>query len=524
MKAAILFAAAWLATLALALPKVLATPTLLPDAIEYLGIAWSWASGAGFVDPVLYSYFLPDTAPPVPALVMRAPVVPALLAAPFALGASLHDVLVLHAIAAAACGAAGVFVARRLGGLPAAAAFAIGFCLSYPWIFATQMPLTEAASVGALLALAALLPRALASVPAAIGFGALVAFAWLVRPNLALAAPALVGTALLVQGPRVALRSVPMWSALAVFVALQQGISLWLREATGFPPYEHYKVLLETTAAGGAAFFEKQWIGWRAWVAQNPDTVLGLLRANAAMTARLLFVLPDFHFVGWLVPPALVHVWLRRDDARPLRIGLALLGLGLLAVHLASWGAIDPRRLLIPAALCFWLLAASWLAHLARASGDVRVAAFAPALAVVFAWLLSPSAAGTARLARQAWASPRAGGVHGVLERSFAPAFCAHMDRDAIVVSPEPWEVYLACGNAGWWIARDLDDDAVLARYLDATTPGYLIAPLAGSRRFDASPRLERVAAHEGFVLYALRDAPAKSRPWRAPPPLVPGP
>jgi len=523
VRIAALFAATCAATLALALPKVLASQALFPDAVEYLGIAWSWVSGAGFVDPVLYSYFLPHTAPPVPALVMRAPVVPALLAAPLALGASLHAVLVLHTIFAAALGAAGVFVARRLDGMPAAAAFAIGFGLAYPWIFATQLPLTEAASVGVLLAIAACAPRALASVPAAAGFGALVALAWLTRPNLALAAPAFAATGLLVLGPRRALRSAPLWTALAVFAGIEQAVSLACRRATGFPPYEHYKVLLETVAAGGAAFYQKQWIGWGAWVLSHADAVRGLLLENALATLRLLFVLPDYHFVGWLALPALVHAWLRRDDARPQRILLALLALGLLAVHLASWGAIDPRRLLLPAGLCFWLLAASWLAHVARQIPDRRLAAAAPALLVAAAWLLSPSAAGTTRLAAQAWHTYRTSGTRSGLEQSIAPAFCDAMDRDAIVASPDPWDVYLACGNAGWWLARDLDDEAVLARYLDDAAPGYLIVPLAQAARFDASPRLARVAAKQGHVLFALRDAPARSRPWHAPPPLLPG-
>ncbi|RIK96790.1 MAG: hypothetical protein DCC71_22195, partial [Proteobacteria bacterium] len=81
---------------------MLAGRPLLPDAVEYLGIAWSWVSGAGFVDPVLYSYYLPGVRPPVPALAMRAPALPVLLAAPLALGASLRAVLIGHAVCAAA--------------------------------------------------------------------------------------------------------------------------------------------------------------------------------------------------------------------------------------------------------------------------------------------------------------------------------------------------------------------------------------------------------------------------------------
>jgi hypothetical protein len=521
VKSAGLFAAACAATLALALPVVIAGPALLPDPIEYLGIAWSWVSGAGFVDPVLYSYFLPHTAPPVPALVMRAPVVPALLALPLALGASLGTVLVLHAIGAAAIGAAGVFLARRLGGTAAAAAYAIGFCVSYPWLVVTELPLTEAASVGMLLALAASAPRALTDARWAAGFGALAAVAWLTRPNLALAVAAFAATAAIVRGPRDALASAPPWTALAVFVALQQGVSFACRAATGFPPFEHYKVLLETTGAGEAFYFQKQWVGWTAWLAAHGGAARAALAWNAAATAKLLFTQPDYHYVGWPALPALVGAWRRRDAERPLRLFLALTAIGLLAVHLVSWGAIDPRRLLVPTAFCLWLLAADWLAFAARRIPVPALAAVAPALLVAAAWLLSPSAAGTAGAARRAWEQ---GGPRSGLEESPAPELCAHLDRDAIVASPQPWDLYLACGNAGWVLPRDLDDDAVLARYLDEAAPGYLVVPLAQAQRFAASPRLERTATARGHALFAVRDPSPRSRPWRAPPPLLRAP
>jgi hypothetical protein len=524
VRIAALFAAACAATLALALPRVLAGGPLLPDPVEYLGIAWSWVSGAGFVDPVLYSYYLPHTAPPVPALVMRAPVVPILLAAPLALGASLRAVLVLHAVFAATIGAAGVFVARRLDGRPAAAAYAIGFCLAYPWLVATQLPLTEAASAGMLLALAACAPRALANPRPAALFGALAALAWLTRPNLALAAPVFAATAAIVLGPRAALRSPALWTALGVFVAIEQGVTIACRAATGFPPYEHYKVLLETTGAGEAFYFQKQWVGWTAWLAAHGPEARAALRMNAVLSARLLFTLPDYHYVGWAAVPALVDAFRRRDDRRPLRIFLALLALALLAVHFASWGAIDPRRLLVPAALCLWLLAAGWLAHAARRLPAAALASAAPALLCLAAWGLSPSASGTAGLARRAWDELRAAGPRSGLEASAAPSFCAALDRDAIVASPHPWDLYLACGNAGWVLPRDLDGEAVLDRYLDAAAPGYLVVPADQVQRFAGSPRLERLAAAHGHVLFAVRDAGARSRPWAAPPPLVGAP
>lgn len=520
MKGAFAFAFAFAGALALSMPIVLAGPKLYPDAIEYLGIAWNWVNGAGLVDPVLYSYYLQGVAPPVPALVMRAPALPMLLALPFALGTDLPALLVIHAIAAAFAGALGVFVARRLGGAAAAWAFAIGFCLSHPWLFATQTPLTEALSVGLVLAMAALVDRARATPRAALAFALLCAVAWLARPNLAVAIPAFALTAALVQGPRAALRSAPLWIAVLGFFAVQQGVSMAHRAATGFAPYAHYGVLLETTSAGEAGFYQKPFVGWLAWVTAHAGQVRSALGWNAREVLRLLFVLPDYHYVGWLLAPALLDAWRRRDAQRPLRVFLATLGLALLAVVAISWGAIDPRRLLLPAALCFWLLAAGWLAHAARRIPHARVAAALPVAIVAAAWLLSPSAAGTSRVARRAWATYQRVGATSGLGQGFAPALCARIERDAIVASPNPWELYLGCGNAGWVLPRDLDSPEWIARYLAERPIGYLIAPLADAARFEASPRLERLAVERGHVLFAVRDPAPASRPWRAPPPL----
>jgi hypothetical protein len=509
-------AAIFVATLVLALPGVLASESLLPDATEYLGIAHSWVSGAGFVDPVLYSYFLPGVAPPVPALLMRAPVVPVLLAAPLALG-GVSGALLAHAIFAAAIGGCGVLLARRLAPGAAALVFGIGFCLSFPWILAVQMPLTEASSVGALLALVAVAPRALRSVGVAAVFGALVAIAWLTRPNLAVALPAFVFAGAVVLGPRRALRSAPLWTAVVTFAALQQGISFWCKAVTGFAPYAHYGVLLQTTSASEAFAYQKQYPGALAWVTAHAEQVRAVLAWNAKEVMRHLFMTPDYHYVGWLAIPALVDAFRRRDERRFERLLLAATGLALLAVVLAGYGAIDPRRLLLPACLCFWLLVASWLAHVAKRFGWNALVTAAPALFALALWLFSPSAAGTSRWALRAWNAYQQHGTRTGLEESFAPAFCEKLDRNAIVASPNPWELYLACGNAGWVLPPDLGDDAVLARWLDEVPVAYVIVPERAAARYEASPRLTRIASDRAHLLFEVTDAPERTRPWSAP-------
>lgn len=521
MKTALTAIAIFVATLALALPGVLASWPLLPDSIEYLGIAHSWISGAGFVDPVLYSFYLPDVAPPVPALVMRAPVVPVLLAAPLALG-GVPAALFAHAVFAAAIGACGVLLARRLASGAAALVFGVGFCLSFPWVLAVQMPLTEATSVGALLALVALAPIALRSVPAAAAFGVLVVVAWLTRPNLAVVLPAFVLAGAVVLGPRRALRSAPLWTAVVTFAVLQQGITFWCKAATGFAPYAHYGVLLQTTSAREAFAYQKEYPGALAWIAAHADQVRAVLAWNAKEVARHLFTTPDYHYVGWIAVPALVDAFRRNDEHRFERVLLALTGLALLAVTLAGYGAIDPRRLLLPACLCFWLLAAGWLVHVARRFGSPPLTVAAPAVLVIAVWLISPSAAGTSRWALRSWNAYQQHGTRTGLEQSFAPAFCDAMDRNAVVASPDPWSVYLACGNAGWVLPPDLESDAVVARYFEEKPVAYLIVPAERASRFEGTSRLSRVVSEREQVLFKVEEASGQARPWVAPVALGP--
>jgi hypothetical protein len=61
----------------------------------------------------------------------------------------------------------------------------------------------------------------------------------------------------------------------------------------------------------------------------------------------------------------------------------------------------------------------------------------------------------------------------------------------------------------------------VVARYLEEEPVAYLIAPAEVASRFEASPRLARVAGEWGHVLFAVKDAAARARPWVAPAALV---
>ena len=54
-------------TLVLALPGVLTEVALTADALGYVATAHDWLEGKGFVDPIVYSYYLPGLRPPAPA-------------------------------------------------------------------------------------------------------------------------------------------------------------------------------------------------------------------------------------------------------------------------------------------------------------------------------------------------------------------------------------------------------------------------------------------------------------------------
>jgi hypothetical protein len=252
-------------------------------------------------------------------------------------------------------------------------------------------------------------------------------------------------------------------------------------------------------------------------VSAHAEQVRAVLAWNAKEVARHLFATPDYHYIGWLAIPALVDAFWRRDERRFERLLLAATGLALLAVTLAGYGAIDPLRLLLPACLCFWLLAASWLAHVATRFGSNALVTAAPALFALALWLFSPSAAGTSRWALRAWNAYQQHGTRTGLEESFAPAFCEKLDRNAIVASPNPWELYLACGNGGWVLPPDLSDDAVLVRWLDEVPIAYVIVPERAVARYEASPRLTRIASDRAHVLFEVTDAPERTRPWSAP-------
>src|SRR5262249_43177761 len=143
-------------------------------------------------------------------------VLPLLLALPLWLGASLPTVFALHLLYASAIGGAAAFVGRRALSLPGSIGFAIAVAWSPAYVWSAHQLLTEASSIGVMLAfLAAAGPCLLAREDGrgpprllhAVALAVLAWVGWLTRPNLALLVPAALCAAALETSPRRALRA-----------------------------------------------------------------------------------------------------------------------------------------------------------------------------------------------------------------------------------------------------------------------------------------------------------------------------
>lgn len=515
---------------ALALPAVLVRWTLTPDAIEYMGIANNLVSGAGFVDPVVYtSYLAPHY--PMPAAAVRPPLFPLLLALPLGLGASITTIQVLQVFWAALVAAGMFLLARRWASLPAALAASIGFSWAFGFIVMARIPLTEVTGVALVLGLVACVSWSGRSARGGAVFGCLAFAAWMCHPNLAVALPAFLAAIATRDGPRAALRSRPAWAAVATFGLIAGSTSVALLLMTGFRPYAHLGFLLQSVGAQQARLYQRKFIGAPTWLWTHASTLLhGVLAWNAREIFRSLFLRPDYHFVGWLAVPGFVRALRGVGRGADERRFMAWFILGLIPSAFFVPGSVDPMRLSIFFAICGWLLAAEFLdvaaTRLATAVGDGRWRAawqVAPLALIVAAFVLSPSARFQIRVAEHGWRAYRAKGTRAIHKGwPEAASLCHALEPNAIVSSPDPWAVYLWCGNLGLWVPVDLDTPAWVDRYLDQQAPAYVV--VGSGKAFAAlrhSPRLEETARVGTMHVLRVVDAPARSRPWIAPPALV---
>ncbi|HME74079.1 MAG TPA: hypothetical protein VKM54_30090 [Myxococcota bacterium] len=531
------FAAVGLVGAALALPGVLHATSLTADAVGYVGAAYNLVEGHGLVDPVTYSYYLRDLRPPVPALVIRPPVVSLLFAIPLALGASLPALAVSHVIWASLVGASGVIVARRAMSSSASVAFAIAVGWSYAWVAVSRQLLSEVTACAVLLLAIVAVRDFHRSHPRAFFLGFVTWIAWLTRPNLGLLAPAAVCAAVIELGPRAAVRARPLWTYLLAFLLLYGVTVIGFAIASGVRPYAHYGLMLELLDFGELSAYRKEYVGVLAFLRAHASEVAAVLRGNAISSYRHLFVMAPYLHVGWVAVPALAYALARGGRGSLERRFAACAAVLLTASAVGVWGGFDPMRYLLPGAVCLWFTACALLGDLGDAlsrrwlepsssvpSPVLRFAAGALPLVVVLPLWALGNAGGWLRTAPAQWRSYRAAGTLPPRNRwsETARQWCAQIDRDARVASPDPWTFYLWCGTAGIALPPDLDSADWVDRFLDEQEVGYVVVDdLPKYQALRTSPKLVLLSTRGGCALYAVRDPSPGSRPWHAPPPLA---
>ncbi len=516
----------------LTVPGTRARWWLSQDAVEHLAIAHAWVQGAGFVDPVQWTF---PAAPagaglPYPALAMRAPAISGLAALPLALGADLTTTMTCHALFASAISGLFLLVARRLGLRgPAALAATLAFVSTPAWLGVARHVWTEAT---ALLAFGLVLVTARAapgSLPGALLCAGATFAAALVRPNFLALGLAVFVAALWPAPARAANAPRRMIAYAAAVAAAWLAFRVLVTAATGEAPYARYAPLFGVRTTAEAWQYGRPAPGLLEFVASQPGALLERALAQLLALVRVLGFETTHHGLGWLALPGFAWA-LRRGTDRPLELRfLALSGLGLALVAILY---LDFDRVRFPlftaaaGALCgfAWLDARLLQRETTRPPasrlGRIALRGAPLALAALPLVLTLPDAAGQARR----WA--RTSRAHGTREQLWPEndarirPLCPALPPDAIVASVDPWTTHLWCGNAALILPTDLDHAQTLHAFLDRERPAYLIA-LAADRALHDSPRLRPVARSRDFLLYAVQAGTGPRRRWRAPPPLA---
>jgi len=517
----------------LTLPATLARWWLTQDAVEHLAIAHAWVEGAGFVDPIQWAYAI-DSKVPYPAIALRAPAISWIAAIPFALGATLSTVGVLHGLWASAIAAALVPAARRCGlRWPAGLAAALLLATSPAWLAIARHAWTEATALLAFLAVLMTARGAIRSVPGALVCAAATFAAYLCRPNLiALGAAVVVAGAWEFGGRRLRPNRaiVAYGAALALAWLAYRGIVL---HATGEAPSSRYAVLFQIRTSADAWEYGRVWPGTAAFVSTHASAFLDRATAALADLARAFCLETTWNGLGLLALPGFAwslarggaHAFERRVAA------LSGLGLAIVALPLPDFDRIRyPLFTAAAGALCGFAAlddlarraaATAWIDASGRRVAARRALALAP-LALAALPLLASLPESIHRSAGW-WRDARA---HGTVERlwprmdALIRPLCGALETDAIVASIDPWTTHLWCGQAALMLPSDIDRPGLLERFLERAHPGQLVAP-GEDPVLRRSPRLEHVAEIAGLAVWRVRDAPAASRSWRAPLPLA---
>jgi hypothetical protein len=497
----------------------------LPDSIEHMAIAYAWVHGAGFVDPVQWTYDTPLVVP-LPAVAVRPPLVSVFLALPFALGASIYTIFELHAVWAALAVSAAVLVASRGMRLPAAMALGLSFGFSPTWLFPASQPMTEATGVLAYLAVLATARGVLRSVPAAFACAALTVVAWLARPNLGAVWLAVFAAAVWERGIKRSVREAPLWTYALGFPLLAVLARLGIAEVTGGLLYSGYGDRLREIDEREFWRYGKLSLGTWTHLQQNAHQIVSSMLDHWVLLVRFLFLSPAFNWIGWILAPGLLWALMRcRDGILEHRIS-AFCVIGFAFTVVLNYAAYEPRYLdftALAGAFCGFAMLDQWVRRTERRFEGAVAVRWLSALPLVLTVLVVGLGSLPLTLSHvlQSWQRSQDHVVNDPRRHPLVP-LCRYIDPDAIVATPDPWLMVLICGNAAMRLPWDLADPALRERFVAERHPAYFVAgadpEYAWLKTWD---RVRERARSRDQVLYELRDPSPQSRPWHAPPPLM---
>ena len=529
-------------------PSALRGGRLTNDGYEHLAIAHSWLSGAGFVDPVQWHYYL-DVSPPIPATAVRAPVISLLAALPLAAGASIPTVIVIHAAWSAIVVGALFLVATRFMRRRAAAAAALLVSTSPSWnLYLAVTPLTEVTATACYLLVLVAAGGVLRSQRAAMLCAAATLLAALTRPNLSALVLA-VGVAIVWEvGARRALRERCIWVYGLTFAAAYAAIAFAVDVVTGVGLYAGYGVQTEMLSYADVWRYDREYEGIWSFVQERGDEIAIRVSENAARFTHALTLGTDFNLVGWLLPFAVLYGLVRpRDGVLFHRIN-AFSILGFSCVMIVNYSAFEANRYPLWVAVPVCLTGVGLLDVLAqrleqrvRANGAGAKPRLRDRLYSASGWLpmsiVSVVAVATIVVAMRdfpaSWQRYERASSGVLFSSGDGPlrALCARIDSDAVVASSNPWRVLYWCGNAGVRIPIEPSSDEVRNRFVEELRVGYIIVPhnqmrpsldsARWSRSLEDSEMFQLVVHSGPFALYEVMGAPPETRPWKAPPPLV---
>lgn len=514
----------------LAVPMAAAHWWFTPDSIEQLAIANAWVNGAGFVDPIQWSYHQ-NAGPPLPGGSVRPPLVSLLLAIPLALGADLTSVFVLHALWASCVVGATVWVASGFMNLGVAAAFGLLLGASPGWFFVARSPLTEVTGCAALLAVLATAGGLLRSPSRALVCAGFTWLAWLARPNLGALVLAVAAAAAWELGPRAALRQRSCWAYVAGFAGLVLATQLAVSSATGSALYSGYDPA--SLGVRDATEYGREQLGTWPFLRENAGEIAATAAGRIESVGAGLFLAKgaQWHWLGWLAVIGVPWALLRRRDGIMAQRLSAFCALGFTLQVVLNYAGYEPRYLLLPV-VCGGLCGAGLLdaglrrgsAALSERSGQTLLPRWLPLLPAAAAalWVtLGPASDGTLRAWRLGDPEQRAS-LAAFLAGPPYESLCRLMQPDALVVARMPWQVSAACGNAALRQPTNLHEPGIAESFLEEKQPAYFVAlDEQTSHWLGQRPELRALARFETLALYAVREPGMGSRPWRAPPPLA---